>query len=213
MEWVQKRYQNGLVKTVCDPTFLPAAGVWDSLIKKPRLDIEPGRFVFVYTTEIKPELDRFAVALAENKGLKPVIMSTIDRSDAGYITDCTAGPAEFLWYVKNAAYVVSNSFHGLAFSVIMKKQFVAFLHSNRSNRIRDMLSEVGLGNRIIEETQADDDQLIMGALESEINWDNVAESVDTLRQRSLKYLSRNIYVRDKEKNEKSLRQKRKLHRV
>ena len=33
------------------------------------------------------------------------------------------GPSEFLSYIKNAAYVITDSFHGTVFSVLFNKQF------------------------------------------------------------------------------------------
>ena len=45
-----------------------------------------------------------------------------------------AGPSEFLNLIKNAEYVLTNSFHGTAFSIIFEKNFY-HLCSNRNGEI------------------------------------------------------------------------------
>ena len=60
-----------------------------------------------------------------------------------------AGPLEFISLIDNAAYVVANSFHATAFSVILEKDFYTFsLKTQRnSSRMSDFMSIVGLQNR------------------------------------------------------------------
>lgn len=41
----------------------------------------------------------------------------------GQKVDFEAGPSEFVDYIKNAKYVISNSFHGIVFSIIYEKIF------------------------------------------------------------------------------------------
>ncbi|MDK2813906.1 MAG: hypothetical protein PWQ08_1161 [Clostridiales bacterium] len=55
------------------------------------------------------------------------------------------GPAEFVGLFQNADFVVTNSFHGTAFSVIFEKNFVSVVDENAkrgalSSRITDMLA-------------------------------------------------------------------------
>jgi len=46
--------------------------------------------------------------------------------EKGHIMAYDAGVEEFLSLVKNAEYVVTNSFHGLIFSVQFKRNFMSF---------------------------------------------------------------------------------------
>lgn len=50
-----------------------------------------------------------------------------------------AGPSEFVSLVKNAEYVITNSFHGTAFSLIFKKRFTVFEKKNKDLRLRELL--------------------------------------------------------------------------
>ena len=38
--------------------------------------------------------------------------------------DMTAGPSEWIGYIKNADYVVTDSFHATVFSIIYKKEII-----------------------------------------------------------------------------------------
>lgn len=59
------------------------------------------------------------------------------------------GPGEFLVLLKNAEYVVTNSFHGTVFSIIYEKEFFSLAHSKRADRVMDLLNSLGLMDRLV----------------------------------------------------------------
>ena len=62
------------------------------------------------------------------------------------------GPIDFISYIKNAEFVISNSFHGTAFSIIFEKQFAVVNRKEAINtRMRDLLSILKIENRLISE--------------------------------------------------------------
>ena len=69
--------------------------------------------------------------------------------------DYQAGPQEFLGYIHHAECVVTNSFHGIAFSIIFEKRFIGFLHETRGERTRNILKICGLEDRLYEERGGD----------------------------------------------------------
>lgn len=56
------------------------------------------------------------------------------------------GPGEFLWLFDHAERIVTTSFHGTAFSIIFRKEFVAIYNRNAPSRIQNILSIAGLEN-------------------------------------------------------------------
>ena len=60
-----------------------------------------------------------------------------------------AGVEEFLSLVKNAQFVVTNSFHGMIFSVRFKKQFVIFSREQCNTKISELLEMFGLSDRML----------------------------------------------------------------
>jgi hypothetical protein len=64
----------------------------------------------------------------------------------------SVGPLDFLQLISGAAFVVTNSFHGLAFSIIFGKKIYCCEHTTRNARIEDLLSTSGLDNKTIKES-------------------------------------------------------------
>ena len=62
----------------------------------------------------------------------------------------TASISQFLSLINSAEYIISNSFHGVAFSIIMQKQFFAVGMKDKADRVKSLLSLAGLENRYIE---------------------------------------------------------------
>ena len=82
----------------------------------------------------------------------------------------------------HAAYVVTSSFHGVAFSVIFRKQFAAVINPNLPSRIDNILEVLSLPHVSIEE-------LGCGA---EIDYAAVPEIILKERQRGITYLKEAI---------------------
>ncbi len=51
-------------------------------------------------------------------------------------------------YFRNAAYVVTNSYHGVIFSIKNHKPFLVIDNCQKGNKINDILHELGIGGRI-----------------------------------------------------------------
>jgi hypothetical protein len=66
-----------------------------------------------------------------------------------------AGPAEFLGWLGKAAFVCTNSFHGLAFSLIYRKPFltVPYHVPSFNSRPDSLLAQVGLLSRRLPHAQ------------------------------------------------------------
>lgn len=98
------------------------------------------------------------------------------------------GPREFVELFLNAEIVLTNSFHGLLFSLIMQKQFVVF-HRDEANvwakheeRLANILRILSLDDRYHYESED------LMAIKFDIDYDTVSARLDKQRQMSLKYL-------------------------
>ena len=63
----------------------------------------------------------------------------------------SASVEKFLSLIDNAEFVVTNSFHGTAFSIIFEKQFYAVGLRDKSSRVCSLLELVGIRERYIED--------------------------------------------------------------
>jgi len=96
-------------------------------------------------------------------------------------------PFEFLWLVKNAKYVITNSYHGTIFSILFEKSFIVVLPQGKSKRILDLLDLLGLRERAIS-VYCNVDRLQQIMME-EIDYDLVMKRLEFYRSRSLNFLS------------------------
>ena len=61
-----------------------------------------------------------------------------------------AGPLDFVKLISKAQYVISNSFHATAFSLILERNFCVVNRKDGINeRMKSILEDVGLGHRIL----------------------------------------------------------------
>ena len=62
----------------------------------------------------------------------------------------TADAREFVSLLSGAAVVVTSSFHGVALSICLEKQFYYSSRQRRANRIESLLEQLDLRERIID---------------------------------------------------------------
>lgn len=111
------------------------------------------------------------------------------------------GPSEFLSYIKNAAYVITDSFQWNSFSVLFNKQFAVYNRYNNNNknstnsRIDTLLMKIELENRrILSNCSTEEGTNI---LLSTIDYSKVNSKVSELRSGSIEYLKHVLEECDK----------------
>ena len=132
-------------ETVVDPVFLLEKKDWEQLLKNK--DLSKKNYIAVYDTEYNEEMAHYIASLREKLRLPVLVLRAEKRyydwgGQEEYARGC--GPLEFLEYLYHAAYVVTNSFHGTAMSIIFHKSFAAFPHSKRNARLEWLLHAAGL---------------------------------------------------------------------
>lgn len=60
----------------------------------------------------------------------------------------------WLYYFKNASYVFTDSYHGVCFSVIFEKDFIAFTNGRGNSRFESLFSILNLKERLIDKTKS-----------------------------------------------------------
>lgn len=138
-----------------DPTLLLDREYWRAFSKKPEGFKGNERYILVFNlasrTDKEMELwKRFSI----DSGLPLWRLSNNTFKDKVFdrlLLGMT--PEEFVWLIDHAQYVITDSFHGTAFSVNMGKPFVAMepIRGNRA-RIVDLLNLVGMDNRMLAES-------------------------------------------------------------
>lgn len=132
---------------VLDPVFLLTEEVWKQIGSE--IDL-PDKYIFVYAMEVTESIQK-AIEKAKKKYDIPVLIvygSTDNMTlDGKVILDC--GPEDLISYIRNASIVVTNSFHGTAFSIIFGKKFLCIAHSMRNTRLDNMMELISQKERLI----------------------------------------------------------------
>ena len=139
---------------VLDPTLLLTKDEWMKVARQ--YDNVPERYVLVYTLFESPAIFSLAKKVAKEKGIS-VLMITKRAYFVSHIEGISnisdAGPAEFVSIIAGADYVVTDSFHGTAFSINFGIPFLAIvsLKNNNNSRMESLLKVVGLSGRMVYE--------------------------------------------------------------
>ena len=133
-----------------DPVFLLTKEQWHQVAVTPK---SASKYILFYNLLNTPESVSFAKALSRETGLPilEITKRTAFRKKGSKII-CNASIEEFLGLVEHADYLVSNSFHGVAFSLVFEKQFFAVGMGAKSNRVISLLETAGIRERYIEST-------------------------------------------------------------
>lgn len=135
-----------------DPVFLHTADEWKTLVGVSADNKH--KYVLVYSLIENKDLYDIANKVAKERGLKVFAITKVLRP-MGHADKCfrNAGPKEFIELIANADYVVTNSFHGTAFSLIFEKQFTTLKPASAPERIEDLLASVNLHQKITESSR------------------------------------------------------------
>lgn len=171
---------------VLDPTLLLTAEQWSAMAAEPA-GRRRGDYILCYCVSGPGALTPYVESLAAETGL-PVIQLCGTRrrvhSKARLVLD--AGPAEFLGWFQNAAYVCTNSFHGTVFSLLFQRPFFsglspAELAEPERSRTYSLLRRLGLSSRIVGKGDA-------AGLTEAVDWSSAQARLEAARRDSLAYL-------------------------
>lgn len=133
-----------------DPTLLISKTQWKTLSIKPN---EKNKYILVYKITRADRLIPFAKKLSKITGLPIIYIPNDLKSGVVGSLKLDVGPREWLGYISNAEYVVTNSFHGTVFSILFGIKFfseVAARVNPSTSRLMTLLSLFGLENRTID---------------------------------------------------------------
>ena len=170
-------------KLVLDPSMLLDKNHWAEIAKTELIDKS---YVLAYQLGSSKNLIKFAESLAKMHKLQLLVLPHAIGSNVKAQWCLGKGPEEWLGLFLNARYIVTNSFHGTAFSIILNKQFFVEVSQKRSrvavqSRIYNLLHIFQLEDRLIPEH-------FISIKEDQINYKKVNDILNALREESLSYL-------------------------
>ncbi|MBR4909259.1 MAG: polysaccharide pyruvyl transferase family protein [Acidaminococcaceae bacterium] len=145
------------VKHVCDPALLLTAEDWD-VVSEDVENIEKfkkKKYALIYILG-NDKKEKSIKELCVKNGIEPVFIpgdnagSNEILRDYG-INDCS--PQEWVWLIKHATYVFTDSFHGLVFSTIYGKPFFVVKRDGERDlniRLTDYLETIGEQDKLVD---------------------------------------------------------------
>ena len=176
---------NLLTTMVVDPTVLAGRGIFDAISSGKSLIEKP--YLLYFSLSDNPQLRQNARAVAKERYLEFIEVTTYYERVPGQKLYRPASPAEFCSLFKHANYVVCSSFHGMAFSILFNRQFIVYAGAVQGlDRFVSLLSELGLMDRLISSDV--DFAALRHSLMTAIDYSAINTKLDDLRRHSLDWL-------------------------
>lgn len=184
---------------IADPVFLLSKQEWAEFAND-KYHIKD-EYLFAYILGNDEERRKQIRIFADNNNLKVVAISHVFRkyceADVGFadIEIRDAGPREFIELIKNAKFVLTDSFHGTAFSLLFEKQFLNFSRFKADDkrdlnaRLKSVVTEYELDNRMIHVT--DLAKIKINEL-SKIDYSEKIKITIQKREKAIQYLKENL---------------------
>ena len=173
------------VEVVIDPVFLLEGKEWEEIIKS--IKCYDSKFIFLYMLTVNQEAIDLANELSAKTGY-PIVHYFYGKFKKKINNPAKCfyfeGPLELLWYIKNAEYVVTDSFHGTSFSVLFEKEFYIFT-GGAKGRICDLLNCLELESRI-----CNGKGIEIIKTNEKIDYSNTKNRIDNYVSGSKKYLEK-----------------------
>ena len=123
--------------------------------------------------------------MSKKMNLPIVFFGKTNRYNSNGINVYDASPGQFLYVIRNAKLVITNSFHGTVFSLLFHRSFICIPHSTRGTRMVDLLTRLNLEHNIVHSSEELRDVY-------SVSYDKVEKILTLLRKQSWEYLKENL---------------------
>jgi hypothetical protein len=181
-----KELTDDTIEVTLDPTLLIGPDTFEPLIEPVSKIDDP--FIFVHALQYGPEIQKAAEQLAEMSNLQ-VIVARCNTTDLWIHGKRSTGrfvnPGQWLWLIKNASYVISNSFHATVFSLKYHKKLLlvpltgALRPSNQ--RMETLLQTLDISSATLD--QFDDFEI-----PRDLAWAKIDKLIEEQRTKSINFL-------------------------
>lgn len=182
-------------QVVVDPTYLLTKDEWLECIPSKKIT-EKGYILCYFLSDNKTQKE-YIKRFADSNRLRIVsILSNESTSNDYDMYDeivTGKGPEEFVNLIRNAEYILTDSFHGMAFSILNEKQFLVFYRVredtklSRNSRIDNVINMLALNERLIINPEKAE------VVFDDIDYKKVNKIIDVKRTESLRFLERALF--------------------
>ena len=178
---------------VLDPVFLCDLSLFSELAGKSKMNV-PEKYIGVYILDINNDKDMLLKHAENYLGIKANIISdafknNLENEWREQKRDIHLGVyiEDWLKNIISSDYVITDSFHGMCFAIMFKKQFVVYANQGRGvSRFIDLLEDLDLQERLVDQYQIDEVQKL---LESKIDYQKVYSILEVKKEKSYSWLA------------------------
>lgn len=159
---------------VLDPTLLLTGADYDKLLKGPA---KKNNILFAYVLDTTPEKKEFLNSLAKKFGHNLIIKGANEELESNDSVE------RWMMGIRDAAMVVTDSFHGSVFSILFHRPFLSIVNNRRgADRFTSLLSKLGLMDRLVNESTD------ISNITNDIDWEQVESKLSLEREISMNFL-------------------------
>lgn len=165
---------------VIDPTLMLNRDDWEAIADG---WISPEPYILVYQLNRNAEFDSYVQKVAKKTGLKVMrIAYGVHEKRSGENAVICPSVGRFLSLFLGAETVITDSFHGTAYSVNLGKKFVAISPGRFNGRIANLLAMTGLEDHWLQSFKN------LELAEASFNHDSVKNALDSKRREAIVFL-------------------------
>ncbi len=177
---------------VLDPVFICDTKEWDYLASLAERKTE-GKFLFAYILDPNEEKAKRLARIADSKSLDLVTITdkqfnAEDKADIlkKYGLLQSASIEELIYHIKNASFVVTDSYHGMCFSLILRKSFLTLINRSRgAARFETLAQDFDIADRMVENL---DEAIRNPSFLADVNYQKIEPKIESEILRSKKWL-------------------------
>ena len=175
-------YIDKRISTVLDPVFLLNKEDWISFSDLDNTATPIEDYILIYAVGDSNFVLEIARKLSDKYGL-PIYCISSTQKDLPYVSKkIMATPFGFLKLFRNAKYIITNSFHGTAFSIIYEKEFWSCSTNIANCRLKSLLRIAGLEKRLLLKDYVQD------VFDNRIDYSQTKSNIEKAVMDSKKYL-------------------------
>ena len=192
-------------KWVIDPVFLCGIESYDEILSKSKIK-EKNPYIFAYILDPTPDKIEAIKLVSSEKNMSYKIITDAlakNNKDLDYIYNdknfiLQPRIEDWLSYIKQSSFVVSDSFHAFCFSLIFKKNMIIFVNKLRgSSRFESMAAISCLKDRLIYNSNEIKERDLV---QKSINFENVSNRIEKFIFESKKWLNNALNIKLKGPN-------------
>lgn len=171
------------VAVTVDPTLLLNDEEWNQ-VATPKKAGKP--FILVYQLGFSGKLVQYVNELSKRTGLKVEYVPFPLGGVAAAHLNLGLSPADWLARFRDAEYIITDSFHGVVFSVLFRKKFLVVADGQHKNqRAVNLLTKLGIEERVSTPENPCD-------IADDIDYETVEQRLVALRKASVDWLDENV---------------------